>query len=109
MFEALTLGVFEAGLSWSIGFAKRDAFPAACRDFDVVRVAAITSGMGRRRERARDEVRIAEACRAREVLRDRPQACRRAPSLATRLALTAPTRLASMAAPPRAYDCGSLA
>ena len=26
MFEALTLGVFEVGLSWSIVFGKRDAF-----------------------------------------------------------------------------------
>ena len=26
LFEALTLGVFEAGLSWSIVFGKRDAF-----------------------------------------------------------------------------------
>jgi len=30
MFEALTLGVFEVGLSWSIVFGKRDAF---CRAF----------------------------------------------------------------------------
>ena len=27
LFEALTLGVFEAGLSWSIVFGKRDRFP----------------------------------------------------------------------------------
>jgi DNA-3-methyladenine glycosylase I len=26
LFEALTLGVFEAGLSWSIVFGKRDGF-----------------------------------------------------------------------------------
>ena len=26
LFEALTLGVFEVGLSWSIVFGKRDAF-----------------------------------------------------------------------------------
>jgi DNA-3-methyladenine glycosylase I len=42
MFEALTLGVFEAGLSWSIVFGKRDAFRKAFRDFDVARVAAMT-------------------------------------------------------------------
>jgi hypothetical protein len=29
MFEALTLGVFEVGLSWSIVFGKRDAFRRA--------------------------------------------------------------------------------
>jgi DNA-3-methyladenine glycosylase I len=42
MFEALTLGVFEVGLSWSIVFAKRDAFRTAFRGFDVARVAAMT-------------------------------------------------------------------
>src|SRR6478609_11365032 len=42
MFEALTLGVFEVGLSWSIVFAKRDAFRKAFRSFDVARVAAMT-------------------------------------------------------------------
>jgi DNA-3-methyladenine glycosylase I len=42
MFEALTLGVFEVGLSWSIVFAKRDAFRTAFRDFDVAEVAAMT-------------------------------------------------------------------
>jgi len=34
--------VFEAGLSWSVVFAKRDAFRAAFHDFDVARVAAMT-------------------------------------------------------------------
>ena len=43
MFEALTLGVFEVGLSWSIVFGKRDAFRRAFRDFDVARVAAMTA------------------------------------------------------------------
>src|SRR6185437_340921 len=38
MFEALTLGVFEVGLSWSIVFGKREAF----RGFDVAKVAAMT-------------------------------------------------------------------
>src|SRR3984893_16646285 len=42
MFEALTLGVFEVGLSWSIVFGKRDAFRAAFRGFDVAKVAAMT-------------------------------------------------------------------
>ncbi len=43
LFEALTLGVFEAGLSWSIVFGKRDAFRAAFHGFDVARVAAMTN------------------------------------------------------------------
>ena len=43
MFEALTLGVFEVGLSWSIVFGKRDAFGKAFRGFDVAKVAAMTA------------------------------------------------------------------
>jgi DNA-3-methyladenine glycosylase I len=42
LFEALTLGVFEVGLSWSIVFGKRDAFRKAFRGFDVRKVAAMT-------------------------------------------------------------------
>jgi DNA-3-methyladenine glycosylase I len=42
MFEALTLGVFEVGLSWSIVFGKRDAFRTAFLGFDVAQVAAMT-------------------------------------------------------------------
>src|ERR1700745_2700617 len=42
MFEALTLGVFEVGLSWSVVFGKRDAFRTAFWDFDVSRTAAMT-------------------------------------------------------------------
>jgi DNA-3-methyladenine glycosylase I len=42
MFEALTLGVFEVGLSWSIVFSKRDAFWRAFRGFEVAKVAAMT-------------------------------------------------------------------
>ena len=42
LFEALTLGVFEVGLSWSIVFGKRDAFRRAFRGFDVAEVAAMT-------------------------------------------------------------------
>ena len=43
MFEALTLGVFEAGLNWSIVFGKRDAFRKAFRGFDIAKVAAMTA------------------------------------------------------------------
>src|SRR6202042_3654405 len=42
MFEALTLGVFEAGLSWSVVFGKRDAFRKAFHGFDIAQVAAMT-------------------------------------------------------------------
>jgi len=42
LFEALTLGVFEAGLSWSVVFGKRDAFRSAFHDFDTEQVAAMT-------------------------------------------------------------------
>ena len=42
LFEALTLGVFQAGLSWSIVFGKRDAFRNAFYDFEVADVAAMT-------------------------------------------------------------------
>jgi DNA-3-methyladenine glycosylase I len=44
LFEALTLGVFEVGLSWSIVFGKRDAFLRAFRGFDPAKVAAMTAG-----------------------------------------------------------------
>ena len=43
LFEALTLGVFEVGLSWSIVFGKRDAFRKAFRGFGVAQVAAMTA------------------------------------------------------------------
>jgi DNA-3-methyladenine glycosylase I len=42
MFEALTLGVFEAGLSWSVVFSKRDGFRAAFDNFNVAEVASMT-------------------------------------------------------------------
>ncbi len=42
MFEALTLGVFQVGLSWSIVFGKRDAFRRAFNGFDIAKVAAMT-------------------------------------------------------------------
>jgi DNA-3-methyladenine glycosylase I len=44
IFEALTLGVFEVGLSWSVVFGKREAFRKAFRGFDVAKVAAMTEG-----------------------------------------------------------------
>jgi len=43
MFEALTLGVFQAGLSWSIVFGKRDGFRKAFHGFDITKVAKMTS------------------------------------------------------------------
>ena len=43
LFEALTLGVFQAGLSWQIVFGKRDAFQKAFHAFDVAKVAEMTS------------------------------------------------------------------
>src|SRR5689334_16721758 len=43
LFEALTLGVFQVGLSWAIVFAKRDAFRKAFRRFDVAKVAKMTA------------------------------------------------------------------
>jgi DNA-3-methyladenine glycosylase I len=42
LFEALTLGVFETGLSWSIVFGKRDGFREAFHNFNVAKVAAMT-------------------------------------------------------------------
>jgi len=42
MFEALTLGVFEVGLSWQVVFGKRGAFRTAFLGFDPARVAAMT-------------------------------------------------------------------
>src|SRR5258708_1238036 len=41
MFEALTLGVFQVGLSWSTVFNKRDAFRTAFHGFDIAKVAAM--------------------------------------------------------------------
>ena len=43
MFEALTLGVFEVGLSWSTVFGKRDAFREAFRGFAPAQVATMTA------------------------------------------------------------------
>ena len=43
LFEALTLGVFQAGLSWEIVFAKRDALQKVFHGFDVAEVARMTS------------------------------------------------------------------
>ena len=42
LFEALTLGVFEVGMSWKVVFGKRDGLRRAFRDFDPADVAAMT-------------------------------------------------------------------
>jgi len=42
LFEALTLGVFEVGLSWSTVFRKRAAFQHAFHQFDVDKVARMS-------------------------------------------------------------------
>jgi DNA-3-methyladenine glycosylase I len=42
LFEALTLGVFQAGLSWLVVFGKREGFRKAFHDFDVAKVAAMS-------------------------------------------------------------------
>jgi DNA-3-methyladenine glycosylase I len=42
LFEALTLGVFEVGLSWRVVFGKREAFIRAFHGFNVSKVAAMT-------------------------------------------------------------------
>jgi len=42
LFEALTLGVFEVGLSWAIVFGKRDAFRTAFLGFHPSEVATMT-------------------------------------------------------------------
>ncbi|MGW6276976.1 DNA-3-methyladenine glycosylase I [Kribbella sp. NPDC055071] len=42
LFEALTLGVFQVGLSWQIVFNKREAFRRAFKNFEVAKVARIT-------------------------------------------------------------------
>ena len=41
LFEALTLGVFQVGLSWAVVFGKREAFRKAFHGFDVAKVAAM--------------------------------------------------------------------
>ena len=43
LFEALTLGVFEAGLSWAIVFGKREGFRRAFHSFEVAQVAPMTA------------------------------------------------------------------
>jgi DNA-3-methyladenine glycosylase I len=42
LFEALTLGVFQVGLSWSIVFGKPGGFRNAFRGFDPSKVASMT-------------------------------------------------------------------
>ena len=41
LFEALTLGVFQVGLSWAVVFGKREAFRKAFHGFDIAKVAAM--------------------------------------------------------------------
>jgi DNA-3-methyladenine glycosylase I len=43
LFEALTLGLFQAGLSWQTVFGKRDAFQKVFRGFEVAKVGRMTS------------------------------------------------------------------
>jgi DNA-3-methyladenine glycosylase I len=81
LFEALTLGVFQAGLSWSIVFGKRNGFRKAFNDFEVARVAAMTErDMARLlqdpsiiRNRAKIQATVENACAMRSA----------SPSLAT--------------------------
>ncbi|MEZ0109992.1 DNA-3-methyladenine glycosylase I [Catenulispora sp. EB89] len=42
LFEALTLGVFEVGMSWKVVFGKREGLRRAFRDFDAAAVAKMT-------------------------------------------------------------------
>jgi DNA-3-methyladenine glycosylase I len=42
LFEALTLGVFQVGLSWRVVFGKRDAFRRAFHGFDVAKVSKMS-------------------------------------------------------------------
>ena len=44
LFELLTLEGAQAGLSWRTVLARRDAYRAAYRGFDIARVAAMTDG-----------------------------------------------------------------
>jgi DNA-3-methyladenine glycosylase I len=42
LFEALSLGIFEIGMSWEVVFHRRQAFRAAFADFEPGRVARFT-------------------------------------------------------------------
>jgi DNA-3-methyladenine glycosylase I len=42
LFEALSLGIFEIGMSWEIVFRRRQAFRTAFEDFESARVARYT-------------------------------------------------------------------
>ena len=70
LFEALTLGVFQAGLSWSIVFGKRDGFRRAFHGFDIAQVAAMTE-RGRRPAARRTPRSSATAPRSRPPSRTR--------------------------------------
>ena len=90
LFEALTLGVFEVGLSWAIVFGKRDAFRNAFRGFDVVEVAAMT---GRDVGRLVDDASIIRNRAKIQATIDNAQAMRSAsPSLAELAKFYAVTR-----------------
>jgi DNA-3-methyladenine glycosylase I len=79
MFEALTLGVFQAGLSWSIVFGKRDGFRKAFYGFDIAKVAAMT---GRDVERLMQDTSIIRNRRKIQATIDNARAMRSAsPSL----------------------------
>jgi DNA-3-methyladenine glycosylase I len=41
LFEALTLGVFQVGLSWAVVLSKRDSFASAFYGFDISRVSTM--------------------------------------------------------------------
>ena len=80
LFEALTLGVFEVGLSWRVVFSKRDAFIRAFNGFDVGKVAAMTD---RDVERLLEDPSIIRNRRKIQATIDNAQAMRSAsPSLA---------------------------
>src|SRR6476620_9002236 len=75
MFEALTLGVFQVGLSWAVVFGKRDAFRKVFHGFDVAKVAAMTARDVDRlvedasiiRNRAKIEATVDNACAMRSA------------------------------------------
>jgi DNA-3-methyladenine glycosylase I len=57
LFEALSLGLFETGMSWSAVFRKRPAFQAAFDDFEPARVARYTDADVQRLLADRDIIR----------------------------------------------------
>jgi DNA-3-methyladenine glycosylase I len=57
LFEALSLGLFEIGMSWSAVFRKRPAFQSAFDDFEPARVARYTDADVQRLLADRDIIR----------------------------------------------------